>query len=270
MDLLTKRGLYDYVRNTLGRGSVEVELQDAHINAAIDAATTLVNMYCPAKRWVMIPSVGLGRYVFPKMPVPTTPVDLTTTPYLINVPGVQRVIRVEGVRERATASQIDLFDPLVYIAGGVASMSGLADYNAGLSYLQESRKRLNATAEFRTVKEYDETLGMPVIALYFSAPQLFRYVYGAEVAMNTTPDDNPRTGLAYIPDGVNHWFTEYVLARCQYTLGRILGKFGGLPGPDGNVLPLDNEDLRKEGSDAMRDLVQELMNMRPSLPPLLG
>lgn len=270
MKTLTKRGLYDYVRNTLGSGSVEVELRDQHIDAAIDAAISAVNMYHPVKRWIMLPTLDVGRYVFPTQAVPTTPVDLTTTPYLLNVPGVQSVLRLEGVRERPTGNQIDLFDPLIYIAGGISNMNGLAEYTNGLMYLNEARKRLNAIAEFRTQKEYDETLQQPVLALYFSVPRIFRYLYAAEVAMDTTPDDNPRTGMLYIPSGINEWVLKYVLAHCQYTLGRILGKFGGLPGPNGETLPLDNENLRKEGSESLRELTQVLMSMRPTLSPLIG
>lgn len=261
--------IFDFVRDSLGRGSVEVELTDAQILAGVKHAVTLINSYSPVKRWIMLPSVTAGRLIFPKKPVDS---GLVNTPGLINVPGVMSVSMIESIRNRrdGVPYDFDSFDPLVYAAGGLSSSGGLALYNDRLNYIQESRKRLSATPEFRTQVEYDEVLGQPVLALYFATPKLYSYEYAIEVYMEITPDDDERTGLLYMTPGIESWFHEYVLAAAQYTLGRILGKHAGIDGPDGNVLPLDNNELRGEGAKELERLRDEIANRNRTFAPLIG
>lgn len=261
--------IFDYVRDSLGRGSVEVELTDAQILAGVKHAVALINSYSPAKRWIMLPEISSGKVFFPRQPVAS---GLVNTPGLINVPGVKSVAMIESVRNRSggVPYDFDSFDPLVYAAGGLSSIGGLSLYNDRLNYIQESRKHLSAMPEFRTQIEYNETLGQPVLALYFSTPRLYRYQHAIEVYMDITPDDNDRTGLLYMTPGIESWFQEYVLAAAQYTLGRILGKHAGIDGPDGNVLPLDNNELRGEGTEELKRLREEIVNRTRTIAPLVG
>lgn len=276
-----------YVRDALGEGVVEVELLDKNIQAGIDAAVKLVNAYTPIHRWGVLPFTPVtsfvytgttaysGRFIYSAVPLvaPASPSAeyAALAASVIVVPGLQRIVDLVGVRERITnGADIDLFDPLIYISGGIQNAAGLAAYSMSIAYLKEARRIFGSEADFRFQWEYDTILQSRVGNMYVSIPTITNYKYGIEMIVSVTADDDAQTGLAYISDGSQEWFCSYVLACCKVTLAHILGKFGGGPGEDGDPLATDAAFIREEGLDAKKDLRDEIMRKRMSLPPIFG
>lgn len=80
---LTRDGVRSYIRSSLGRGIVRVELTDENIDAGLQDAVDLINQYMPLHGMRMLGSNQGGRYVISD-----------------EVPNIQEVIDVRGTRDR--------------------------------------------------------------------------------------------------------------------------------------------------------------------------
>lgn len=267
MAVLTRDILRSYVRSELGKPIVEVELENTQIDDAISDAINLINAYVPCYRWGAFPSGDLtSLYKF------TDDADLAAAqPTLTLIRGLQAIVDIQGVRDSVfTNAKIDVFDPLVYIAGGAASTGGLASYMQAVELLEEARRLFGSEVEWQGQWIYDESLSSRVYHLYIDTSITNRLRYGYKAIISLTPDDNVATGLAYVHPEFVHWVKKYVLAKCRAILGRGLRKFQGIPSTEGVDMQLDGSELVQEGQTEADMLEEELKGMRNTLPPITG
>ena len=88
-------------------------------------------------------------------------------------------------------------------------------------------------------------------------------------AFHYTPNDDPKTGLCWIPNSMHSWIEMYVLAGAKVILGgRIRDKFKGIPSPEGNDLQIDGEQMLREGREDLQMLREDIDGMQRQLPPI--
>lgn len=256
MGSLSRDMLRNYVRAKLGRDIVRVELSDAQIDACVQDAVRLFNMYLPLHGMRVLPNSTTSRHNMSAL-----------------VPGIQSVISVTGTRSRtynATYDRLDLFDPLVYLAGAAPAVSGIASYWQGLEMLQQARRVFGSEVEWYETWEHNEQTNQRELALYVQVGENTRQQLGCEYLVALTPDDDPRTGLRCIPSDMEKWTTDYVLAQAKTVLGRALRKFQGIPSPEGADMALDGQELAAEGDTAIERLESQIKNMRKTFPPIVS
>lgn len=244
---LTLDNLIPYVRTKLGQGSVRVELTDQQIQACVQDAVDLVNAYLPLEGRKMLPANVTGRY------------DLTAI-----VPQIQEVIAVVGTRSTPTGNygSLDLFDPLLYLAGGPAGTASVGAYQQSLEMLRTSRRVYNAEVEFVTQRE--EVSDESHLILYVRVPGLPSMTYGFDYLVGYTADDSA-TGLRLLPPDLHSWFRRYVVASAKSILGDIRSKYQGFPSPDGSDLQLNGTDLSSSAENELQDLRDQIANMRQNI-----
>lgn len=269
MPVLTLDSLRAMVRQELGDPIVEVELDNSQIGQAITDAVGLINRYAPARRWGYLTSSSSPQvYKFTDDESVASSNDGVTL-----IRGLQEIIDITGVRDTLFSSdRVDLFDPLLYIAGGVPTAGGLASYERAMGMLEEARRMFGAEVEWRGFWEYDDTLDTPgrVYTLYIDLSSTNRLRYGYECLVDITPDDDEKTGLRYLTSGYEDWTRRYVLERARGILGRALRKFQGLPGPDGSDMQLDGQEMVSESDLKCSELETSLRGMRSSTFPITG
>jgi len=244
---LTRDNLIPYVRTRLGHGAVTVELTDAHIQTCIQDAIDVVNTYLPMMGRKMLPANTSGRY------------DMTAL-----VPQIQEVMAVIGTRSTPSGNygSLDLFDPLLYLAGGPAGTASVGAYQQSLEMLRTSRRVYNAEVEFTTQRE--EVSGESHLILYVRVPGLPSMAYGFDYLIGFTADDSA-TGLRLLPPDLHSWFRRYVVASARMILGHIRSKYQGFPSPDGSDLQLDGTDLTSSAENELQDLRDNIANMRQNI-----
>ena len=66
------------------------------------------------------------------------------------------------------------------------------------------------------------------------------------------------------------WFKRYCLCQGKKILAQIRGKFSGMVPAPGGKLQLNVRELIQEAQKEEDALVEQVMNMSPSVPPLHG
>jgi hypothetical protein len=365
--------IYDYVRNRLGEGVINVELTDPHLKSAVSEGVRLINRFRPVTRWARLVGSGnvsaqvfvaclgfspdaAGNFtltfgsqttasiaystntstlatniqsaldtLFGASQVPVEVVDATyvrlrfvgkevlsvnsasgsidtgtltvvTTgtgsegaqatdgvykfidgvvpvspvPGVSYIPGLQRVVGVAEIRENIANDKVDLFDPLIYIGGGINAVQGLSLYEQATGYLEEAKRTFGSEVEWQWEWRYDEVIGQRVGHLYLDVPRYSRHLYGVRCLVDITPDDDPRTGVAYVDSGMEDWLFRYTLAASKITLGRLLGKFGGIPDASGGQITTDGAELVSAGDNEAEQLRDEIKSVRGHSTPIFG
>jgi hypothetical protein len=75
--------------------------------------------------------------------------------------------------------------------------------------------------------------------------------------------------MQQIPNGDVGWIMEYILVRAKQVLGRVRGKFHGIPNSEGATDDTDYSELLSEGIERQRELEEELRKRRRPLEPVI-
>jgi len=250
------KNLSEEVAIALGVSGVEVELTEQDIERALRTALRLYNRARPGRRKTAITlTTAQKKYLL----------DPTTDEFK----GIQGVVSVETVRSRITDG-IDPFDPLSVIGpGGIhTGIDTFADYDQKLHYIEAARRVASSEFEWTFQWEPDPTdTNILKPYLYADVPATLPLFSSLLYTFHYTPNGAEITGLQNIPDGDMDWFVNYVTAFAKTILGRIRGKFKGIPGPDGSDLAVDYDDLTTEGREDLKELTEEIKKRRRPLTP---
>tara|TARA_B100001287_G_scaffold276171_1_gene286074 strand:- start:1705 stop:2451 length:747 start_codon:yes stop_codon:yes gene_type:complete len=238
----TKRQeLIDDIRNILGDGMVDVELDPKHYEQGIDLA---VDRYRQKSS-----NSTEESYIFLKILKDTGEYTLP-----------EEVIEVQQIFRRSVAgsnNSIDL-DPfelaytnLYFLQGG--RIGGLMTWDAFAQYQEVVRRLFGGYLNFKYVPEKNKLILM-------RRPRAEENVL-LQVHMEK-PVDTLITQRYSRP-----WIRDYALAQCKMMLGEARSKYSSLPGAQGNV-QLNGDALKSEAMAAIEKLEREIETYGTGEDPL--
>ena len=240
-----RQKIIDYCKTMLGDGMVDVELDPAHYNTAIDRAlnyfrTRSSNAVEESFAFLTI-EVDRNDYVLP-----------------------QEVMQVRQIFRRSIGSRSGggqggtLFEPFnlaysnTYLLTAT-NMGGLATYYAFASYQKQVGKMFGSEINFtfnRTTKK------ITLMQRPRSEEEVLLWLY------NYRPDFN----LMQDPYA-NQWIKDYSLATCKLMLGEAREKFNQIASPQGGT-SLNGSALKGEGKADLERLELDLINYKDGSTPL--
>jgi hypothetical protein len=237
--------IYDYVKNNLGEGMIDVELDPKHYETALERA---INRYRQRSSNATEESYNFlelkqnqNKYILP-----------------------DEVINVRQVGRRTVGSRTEggqggtLFEPfnLAYtntylLRAGAAG--GLATYFAFASYQELVGKMFGSFIQFH----YDNATKTLTIT---QRPR-------ADSETVVLHCDNYRPDITLFKDIYSKpWIRDYTLAVCKTILGQARGKFNTIAGPQGGTT-LNGDALKQEGEAEMQRLDLEINNYQEGGTP---
>lgn len=240
-----RQKIIDYCKLMLGDGMIDVELDPAHYNVAIDRA---LNYYRSRSSNAVEES-----YAFLIIEVDRNEYDLP-----------QEVMQVRQIFRRSIGSRSGggqggtLFEPFnlaysnTYLLTAT-NMGGLATYYAFASYQKQVGKMFGSEINFtfnRTTKK------LTLMQRPRSEEEVLLWIY------NHRPDFN----LIQDPFA-NQWLKDYSLATCKLMLGEAREKFNQIASPQGGT-SLNGTALKTEGKADLEKLEQDLINYKTGDTPL--
>jgi hypothetical protein len=234
----------------LGHSGIMVELQSNDLTTALKSAVRKYNRWAPMRaRAVQQVSASQRKYG-----------PLQTRDGHSRMKGV---VRVEFLDPRTVESEgLDPFDPFSYFTPSGYTIAGMTfgELMQTYQYREVAARLVDAEPEWLGQWEGQNYY------LYIDAPTPVICSY--EFTWGLSVDDDASTGMGLLPDGDIEWVVEYATAKAKTILGRIRGKFMGIPGPEGD-LQIDADTLLQEARDDMQRLEEELRRRRrPFLPEL--
>ena len=238
----TKRQeLIDDIRNILGDGMVDVELDPKHYEQGIDLA---VDRYRQKSS-----NSTEESYIFLKILKDTNEYTLP-----------EEVIEVQQIFRRSVAgsnNSIDL-DPfelaytnLYFLQGG--RIGGLMTWDAFAQYQETVRRLFGGYLNFKYIPEKNKLVLM-------RRPRAEENVL-LQVYMEK-PVDTLITQRYSRP-----WIRDYALAQCKMMLGEARSKYSSLPGAQGSV-QLNGDALKSEAMAAIERLEREIETYGTGEDPL--
>jgi hypothetical protein len=231
-NLNTKRQeVYKYVEVNLGGGMVDVELDPAHYETALDTALSKFRQRSDnsvEESYMFLPTViDQNEYILPK-----------------------EVVEVRQIFRRSIGSRTGggdggtLFEPFnlaytnTYLLSS-SNMGGLATYNAFASYQELVGRMFGSFIEF---KWNTATKKLTVLQRPRAEEELLLMVY------------NYRPDFQLLEDYLSlQWIKDYTLAKCKYMLGEARSKFATIAGPQGGT-SLNGDALKAEAQAEMEKL----------------
>lgn len=239
----------EWVRRKLGASKVQIEAETEDIRECLKQALAVYNRNRPQRS-----NCALA-------------VTSTQKRYEIDHEGLQGVVNVNFVRKSVTQGVVDPFDPYSTHRVPFTTRSGLTfgEYAQQQSYQEDSRRIVSSEPEWHG--EWDRTDGK--YYLYIDILPGIGYDVSYEYTWHVTLSWDTPTGMNWIPDGDVDWIRAYTLACFKETLGRIRGKYHGIPMPDGSDEENDYAELIQEGRDDLERLKEEIESRRRPLIPLI-
>jgi hypothetical protein len=230
-----RQKVYDYCRNMLGDGMIDVELDPVHLETALERAL--------AKFRQRSPNAVEESYAFLELQENTNSYVLSEE--IINVQSVFR--RTLGSRTGGgTGSNFEPFN-LAYTNTYLLNstmLGGIATYYLFAGYQEMVGKMFGAYIEFQWIPS-SHTLRI-----------LQRPFFTGETIMLRC--QNYRPDFAIINDVyAKQWIRDYSLANCKMMLGQARSKFGSIAGPQGGG-QLNGSALIQEGQAEIEKLDKEL------------
>lgn len=235
------------IKDNLGLGRVDVELDPAHFQRGIDAALKALCRWFPQYGSIVVPIASGGQKVA-----------------LSNVPNILGVLNVtfftSGLR----------MEEAPYYTRWVDRLMELGD-------MKDTQRVFGDTPEWQTRMEPSPLGGNDVCWLYYTFTRssfIDTYARIPDIACvwfawAIEASNDPLVGVQRIPVDLRQWVEDYATARCQLIMGGIRGKFGGVPGADdGSMMPTDGAALRAEARETMREL-EENLQKRVRQAPLM-
>ena len=238
--------VFDYVRNMLGDGMVEVELDPSHYETALNRALT---------RFRQRSSAAVEEsYMF---------LELIQDQNEYRLP--DEVIEVQSIYRRAIGSRSGmgaggtLFEPFnlaytnTYLLNSTM-MGGLATYEMFAGYQKLVGRMFGSYIEFK----WKPTSKILTI---LQRP----FAEGEQVMLRT---HNYRPDFVLLTDiYAKQWLYDYTLATCKLMLGEARSKFGSIAGP-GSPITLNGTALQTAGNQEIEKLEKEIGDLVPGGVPL--
>lgn len=227
----------------LGDDIVDVELDRAHYDVAIDSAL---------KRYRQLSSGAVEESVI------FIQTQIGQTEYTLpgEVMEVRRLYRRGVGSSSGTGSNFDPFD---------VAFNNMYLLNAG---------QIGGLVTFDAFSQYKETIGR-----IFGSEYNFlwnRNTKVLKILRNVATDEEVAVGVYnFIPESLllgdiyaGKWLGDFSLAQSKLILGEARSKFmGGIPGAGGNIV-LNGEAMKQEGQVEMDLLIQAVHNMEEGNSPL--
>ena len=233
---IERNKVFDYVRLMLGDGMVEVELDPAHYEMALDRA---LNRYRQKS-----PNAVEESYLF---------LELIQDQNEYRLP--DEVITVRQVFRRAIGSRTGmgaggtLFEPFnlaytnTYLLSG-NSMGGLATYELFAGYQKLVGRMFGSYIEF---------LWKPTSHILSILQRPF--AQGEQILVQSY---NYRPDWVLLQDyQAKQWLKDYTLAVCKQMLGEARSKFGSIAGP-GGAIQMNGAALKSEADKEFEKLDKEI------------
>jgi hypothetical protein len=244
--LRERNAVFDYVRDMLGDGMVEVELDPKHYETALDRAIT---------RFRQRSSAAVEEsYMF---------LELVQDQNEYRLPN--EVIEVQSIFRRAVGSRSGLgaggtlFEPFnlaytnSYLLSG-SMMGGLATYEMFAGYQKLVGRMFGAYIEFN----WNPTNHLLTV---LQRP----FAQGEQVLLRT---HNYRPDFVLLQDlYAKQWLRDYTLAVCKMMLGEARSKFGSIAGP-GSPITLNGTALLAAGKEELVAMDKELVEYVSGGTPL--
>jgi hypothetical protein len=231
--------VFDYCKQMLGDGMIDVELDASHYENALDRA---INRYRQRS-----PNAVEESYLF---------LELIQDQNEYRLP--DEVITVRQVFRRAIGSRTGigaggtLFEPFnlaytnTYLMSG-SMMGGLATYDAFAGYQKLVGRMFGSYIEF---------LWKPTTHILNILQRPF--AQGEQILVQSY---NHRPDWVLLQDyQANQWLKDYTLATCKISLGQARSKFGSIAGP-GSPITLNGTALISEAKEEIEKLDKEIMDL---------
>lgn len=242
---LERQRVVNYVKDMLGDGMVDVELDPKHYNTAIDRALSKFrqrssNAIEESYAFLTL-QVDVNEYILPK-----------------------EVMQVRQLFRRSIGSRTGggdggtLFEPfnLAYSNTYLLTsthMGGLATYYAFASYQKMVGKMFGSDINFtfnRTTKN------LTIMQRPRAEEELLIWQYNYRPDFNLLQDTY-----------AGQWLKDYSLATCKIMLGEAREKFNQIASPQGGT-SLNGQSLKAEGKAEIEMLEQDLINYKEGSVPL--
>lgn len=240
-----RQQVIDYVKLMLGDGLVDVELDPAHYNTAIDRALRKFRQR----------SSNSVEQSFAFLTLQTDQNNYILAPEVENV---RRIYRRSIGSRTGGGDGGSLFEPFnlaysnTYLLTST-NMGGLATYYAFASYQKQVGKMFgseinfiwNRTTKLLTIDQRPRTEEEVLIWI-----------------------DNHRPDFNLLQDTfAGQWLRDYSLATCKIMLGEAREKFSQISSPQGGT-SLNGTALKSEGKAEIEALEQDLINYKDGSTPL--
>lgn len=240
-----RQKIIDYIRIMLGEGLIDVELDPAHLNTAIDRALAKFrqrssNAVEESFSFLTV-EVDQNEYILPK-----------------EVMNVRQIFR-RSIGSRSGGGQGGtLFEPFnlaysnTYLLTAT-NMGGLATYYAFASYQKQVGKMFGSEINFtfNTTSKKLTLMQRPR-----SEEEVLIWIYNYRPDFNLMQDQF-----------AGQWLKDYSLATCKIILGEAREKFAQIASPQGGT-QLNGTALKGEGRAEIEVLEQDLINYKDGATPL--
>jgi len=240
-----RQKVIDYCKLMLGDGMIDVELDPAHYNIAIDRA---LNKFRQRSSNAVEESFGFLTTV-------TDQNDYILPQEVTNVRQIYRRnigSRSGGGMGGSITEPFNLAYANTYLLAS-SNMGGLATYYAFASYQKQVGKMFGSDINF-TFNKTTKKLTM------FQRPR------GEEEVMLWLFNYRPDFNLLQDPFA-NQWLKDYSLATCKLMLGEAREKFNQIASPTGGTT-LNGTALKTEGKAEIETLELDLVNYKDGGTPL--
>jgi len=236
--LIERNKVFDYVRDMLGDGMIEVELDPKHYETALNRALT---------RFRQRSSNAVEEsYMFLELLQDTNEYRLP-----------DEVVEVQSVFRRAIGSRSGngaggtLYEPFnlaytnTYMLNSTM-MGGLATYEMYAGYQKLVGRMFGSYIEFKW---------KPTSHILTILQRPF-----AEEEQILIRCHNYRPDYVLLQDlYAGQWLKDYTLATCKIMLGEARSKFGSIAGPGSGGIQLNGGDLKSSGKEELEKLDKELV-----------
>jgi hypothetical protein len=246
----------DEVLATLGFSGVDIELEESDIVVCTRQALRIYSRFLPRHSTRALASVaGTKKY------------ELTEATH----PGFRGVIDVQFYVDTGSQATSDPFNQENPVLNGVKTLGGETAGELGFrqGYTEDARRIFGSSPDFFTQMETDDA-GVDKFYLYIDIPDGIQTEISYTWSGGYTPDTSTQTGMQHIPNGDVDWVISMVVAKAKQMLGRIRGKFQGVPTPDGGTDSTDYSELMSEGREDELNLIEELKQRKRPLAPIIG
>jgi len=240
-----KQLVIDYIKNMLGSGMIDVELDPTHYNTAIDRALRKFRQRS-------------SNAVEESFAFLTLSMDQNNYVLAPEIENVRRLYRRSIGSRTGGGDGGSLFEPFnlaysnTYLLTST-NMGGLATYYAFASYQKQVGKMFGSDINFI----FNKTTKLLTVD---QRPQS-----NEEVLMWI---DNYRPDFNLLEDRyAGQWLRDYSLATCKIMLGEAREKFQTISSPQGGV-SLNGTQLKNEGKAELDVLEQDLINYKEGSTPL--
>ena len=240
-----RQKVVDYCKLMLGDGMIDVELDPAHYNIAIDRA---LNKFRQRSSNAVEESFGFLTMIEDQN-------DYTLPQEITNVRQIYRRnigSRSGGGQGGSITEPFNLAYANTYLLAS-SNMGGLATYYAFASYQKQVGKMFGSDINFTFNKTTKKLT-------------LFQRPRGEEEIMLWLFNYRPDFNLLQDPFA-NQWLKDYSLASCKLMLGEAREKFGSIAAPSGTT-QLNGASLKAEGKAEIDTLELDLVNYKDGGTPL--